>query len=90
MISNTTKCDIDQRAFENTPTLVQKTIGLKVSTPTILVTCSSSMPRHSGRVIVQLNQFMYFGDSFKVIPKEHKINPTNNNEEMSSDDVILW
>ena len=55
MIRNTAKCDIDWRVLEETPTLVQRIICLKVSTPTILVTCNTSMPRHSRRVLVQLN-----------------------------------
>ena len=37
--------------------------------------------------VVQLDMFMYLGESFEAIMKEHEIYPTNYDETMSSDDV---
>ena len=41
------KRDIDYRTLEDTLTLVQETMGLKVPTPTILVNSSTLMSCHS-------------------------------------------
>ena len=74
-MSNMTKHDIDCRALEDSLTLAYGTMGLKVPTSTILVSSSTPMPRFSGRVVIQLDRFMYLGESFKVIPEECEIDP---------------
>ena len=56
---------------------------------TILIS-STLMPCRSGRVIKQPNQFMYLGESFKAILKEHEIDPRDYDEAMSDVDVPLW
>ena len=58
-MSNMTKHDIDCRALEDSLTLAYGTMGLKVPTSTILVSSSTPMPRFSGRVVIQLDWFMY-------------------------------
>ena len=90
MISNKARHDIDWKALKDTPTLAHETMGPEVSTPAILVSSSTSLPCRSGRVVIQPDKFMYLGESFEAIPKEHEIDPTNYDEEISSDDVILW
>ena len=57
--------------------------------PTIFVS-STSMPRHSGRVVIQPDRFMYLGEFFESIPQEHEIDPTNYNEVMSDVDAHFW
>ena len=37
--------------------------------PTILVS-STLVPRHSKKVFIQLDQFMYLGESFEAIPED--------------------
>ena len=56
--------------------------------PTIFVS-STSMPRHSGRVVIQPDRFMYLGEFFESIPKEHEIDLINYDETMSNVDVHL-
>ena len=58
-MSNKAKCDIDWRALEDSLTLVYGTMGLKVPTSIILVSSSTLVPRFSGRVVIQLDWFMY-------------------------------
>ena len=45
------------------------------------------MARRSGRVVKQLDQFMYLGESFKAILKEHEIDPTDYDEVMRDMDA---
>ena len=89
MMSNRARHDIDWKALENGPTLAQEIMGLKVSTPTILVRFSTPVPHRCGRVIIQPDRFMYLEESFEAILEEHEIDPTYYNEVISSDDVIL-
>ena len=65
-------------------------MGLKVSTPTILVSSNTPMPRPSGRVVIQPYRFMYLGESFEEIIEEHEIYPTDYDEAIINDDTILW
>ena len=58
-MSNMTKHDIDCRALEDSLTLAYGTMGLKVPTSIILVSSSTLVPRFSGRVVFQLDWFMY-------------------------------
>ena len=48
------------------------------------------MPSHGRRVVIQLDRFMYLGESFKAILKEHEIDPTYYDEAMSSVDAFIW
>ena len=57
--------------------------------PTI-PTSSTLMPRRSGSVAKQLNQFMYLEESFKAILKECEIDPIQYDETMSEVDAHLW
>ena len=57
--------------------------------PTIPIS-STLVPRHSGKVVKQLYQFMYLGESFKAILKEHDIDPTYYDEATSNMDADLW
>ncbi|KAL6346165.1 hypothetical protein AAG906_027899 [Vitis piasezkii] len=57
--------------------------------PTIPIS-STLVPRRSGKVVKQLYQFMYLGESFKAILKEHDIDPTYYDEAMSNMDAHLW
>ena len=57
--------------------------------PTI-PTSSTLMPRRSGSVAKQLNQFMYLEESFEAILKEHEIDPIECDEAMSEVDAHLW
>ena len=57
--------------------------------PTILVS-STPMPHRSGRVVIQLDRFIYFRESFKAIPEEHEIDPIDYDEERSNVDVHIW
>ena len=88
MISNRTKCDIDWRTLEDTFTLAQVTMGLKVPTPIILVSSSILVPCHSRRVVIQPDRFMYLGESFETIPKKHETDPINYDKVISNYDVI--
>ena len=63
-------------------------MGPKVYTPTIPISSSTPMPRHSERVVIQPDSFMYLREFFEAIPKEHEIDPLDYNEIMSSDDTI--
>ncbi|KAL6311861.1 hypothetical protein AAG906_021596 [Vitis piasezkii] len=90
MMSNRTRCDIDWKALEDAPTLAHGTMGPEVPTPTILVSSSTPMPRCNGRIVMQLDRFMYLGESFKAILEKHKTDPINCNEAMCNDGVILW
>ena len=90
MMSNKARHNIDWKALENTPTLAQETLGPEVSTPIILINFSTPMPHCSGRIVIQLDKFMYLGESFEAILKEHEFDPTDYDKAMSSDDVILW
>ncbi|WKA01628.1 hypothetical protein VitviT2T_019899 [Vitis vinifera] len=65
-------------------------MGPEIPTPTILVSSSTSMPRRNGRIVMQLDRFMYLGESFKAILEKHKTDPINYNEAMNNDDVIIW
>ena len=47
------------------------------------------MPHRNRRVVKQLDRFMYLGESFKVILKEHEIVPIAYNEAMSNVDAHL-
>ena len=47
------------------------------------------MPRHSWRVIIQLDRFMYLGESFKDILQEHENDLIDYDKAMNNDDVIL-
>ena len=58
------------------------------SSTTILVS-STPMPRRSGRVVVQPDQFMYLGESFEAILEEHEINLTDYDEAMCNVDAHL-
>ena len=90
MMSNRARRDIDWKALENTPTLAWETIGLNVSTPTILVSSSTPVPRCSERIVIVPDRFMYLRDSFQTISEEHEIDPTNYDEAMGSHDAIIW
>ena len=39
---------------------------------------------------MQQDKFIYLGDSFNAILEEHEADPTNYDEAMSSEDVIVW
>ena len=54
--------------------------------PTIPIS-STLMARRSARVVKQLDQFMYLGESFKAILKEHEIDPTDYDEVMRDMDA---
>ena len=56
---------------------------------TILIS-STLMPRRSGRVAKQPDQFMQLGESFKAILKEHEIDPIDYDEAMSDVNAHLW
>ena len=43
--------------------------------PTIFI-YSRQVSRHSGRVVIELDQFIYLGESFEAIIKEHEIDHT--------------
>ena len=88
-MSNRAKHVIDWKALEDTSTLAHRTMGLKVPTPTIPVNSSTLVPRHSGRVVIQLDRFMHLRESFEAISEEHKTDPIDYDEEISNDDVIL-
>lgn len=45
---------------------------------------------HGGRIVIQLNRFIYLGEPFEVILEEQETNPMNYDEIMNSDDAILW
>ena len=90
MVNNRAKHDIDWKALENTLTLAQKTLGPEVFTPIILINFSAPMPHCSGRIVIQLDKFMYLGESFKSILEKHEFDPLDYEKVMSSDDVILW
>ena len=48
------------------------------------------MTHHSRRVVLQPDKFIYFGKSFEAILEEHDIDPTDYNEAMNYNDVIIW
>ena len=50
--------------------------------PTIPIS-SALMPHHNGRVVKQLDRFMYLGKPFEAILKDHDINPIDYNDTMS-------
>ena len=75
MMSNRVRGDIDQKALENTPTLAQETMGLEVSTFTILVSSITRVPHRSKRFIIQLDRFMYLGGSFEAIQRNMRLIP---------------
>ena len=56
--------------------------------PTILIS-STFMSHCSGNVIKQLNRFMYLGESFEAILKEHEIDTIDYDEAMSDVDAHL-
>ena len=58
--------------------------------PPTIPTSSTLMPRRSGSVAKQLNQFMYLEESFEAILKEHEIDPIECDEAMSEVDAHLW
>ena len=89
IICNRVKRDIDWKTLENTPTLTQGTMGPEIPTPTILVSSSTLVPCHNGRVFIWPYRFMYLGKSFEAIPEEHETDAIDYNEVMSSDDVVL-
>ena len=89
MMSNRENCDIDWKTLKDTFTLAQETMGVEVSTPTILVTSCTLVPHYSRRVVIQPYRFMYLGEFFEAIPEEHEIDPRDYDEAMSSDDAIL-
>ena len=62
----------------------------EVSTPTILVNSNAPVSCCSERVVIQQDKFIYLGYSFNEILEKHETNPTNYNETMSSEDVIVW
>ena len=47
----------------------------EVSTLIIPNNSSTRELRYSGRIIIQLNRFMYLKEFFEVIPKNHETNP---------------
>ena len=57
--------------------------------PTIPIS-STLMPRRSGSVAKQLNQFMYLEESFEAILKEHEIDPIDYDKVISDVDAHLW
>ena len=57
--------------------------------PTIPIS-SALMPHHNGRVVKQLDRFMYLGKPFEAILKEHEIDPIDYDEAMSDVDAHLW
>ena len=61
----------------------------EVSTPTILVNSNAPVSCCSKRVVMQQDKFIYLGDSFNAIIEEHEADPTNYDEAMSSEDVIV-
>lgn len=63
---------------------------LDVPTLNIPIDSSTLVPHRSGRVVIRSDRFMYLGESFEAIPKEHKTNPMDYNEAMNNDDAILW
>ena len=50
-------------------------MGPEVSTPTIPINSSTLVPRHSGRVVIKPNRFMYLGEFFEAIQEDHEIDP---------------
>ena len=57
--------------------------------PTIPIS-RTLMPYHSRRVVKQLDRFMCLGKSFKVILKEHEIDPIEYDKAMSDVDAHFW
>ena len=90
MISNMETHDIDKKTLEDTPTLAHRTMSLEIPTPTTPVNYNTLMTHHSGRFFIQPKRFMYLGESFEAIPKEHETNLTDYDETMCNDDDILW
>ena len=56
--------------------------------PTIFI-YSRQVSRHSGRVVIELDRFIYLGESFEAIIEEHEIDPINYNKVMSDVDTHL-
>ena len=56
--------------------------------PTIPIS-STLMPYHSGRVVKQLDRYMYLGKSFEAMLKEHEINPIDYDKIMSNVEAYL-
>ena len=75
MMSNKVKHDINQRIVDYIPTITQKAMDQEVSTLIIPNNSSTRELRYSGRIIIQLNRFMYLKEFFEVIPKNHETNP---------------
>ncbi|KAL6347783.1 hypothetical protein AAG906_026312 [Vitis piasezkii] len=80
MISNMATRDIDKKSLEDTPTLAYRT----------MINYNTLMTHHSGRFLIQPKRFMYLGESFEAIPKEHETDLTDYDETMCNDDDILW
>ena len=57
--------------------------------PTILIS-STLMSCHNGRVVKQLDRFMYLGEFFEAILEEHEIDPIYYDEAMSDVDAHFW
>ena len=85
MICNKTNNDIDWRTLEGSPT-IRKILWIHYQPFPLLV----QMPRRSGSVAKQLNQFMYLEESFKAILKECEIDPIEYDETMGEVDAHLW
>ena len=86
-MSDRAKCDIDWRVLEDTLTLAHGTMGLEVTTPTIIVLVHQCLIV-VGELLYNQIGFMYLGESFEVILEEHEINPIDYDEVMSNDDAI--
>ena len=79
MMTNKSKSKVNYRALDDTPTIEQNTMDLILTIPI----SSTSVPHCSMRVVIQLDWFMYLGESFDMIPKEHEINHMDYGEAMS-------
>ena len=86
MVSNNVKSKVILRYLDKTPITSQDTMDLIPTIPN----SSTPIPRHSGRVVKQPNRFMYLGESFKAIPEEQEIDPTDYDEAMNDLDAHLW
>ena len=59
--------------------------------PVPTISISSTLMTHcSGKVVKQPDQFMYLGESFETILKEHEIDPIDYDETISDVDAHLW
>ena len=83
MISNKVRSVVDLRNLDENPTTTYNTMDL---VPTILVS-SILMSYRNGRVVIQLDWFMYLGESLEAILEEHEIDLTYYDETISNVDA---